>query len=35
MPGGLNGVEDGFKRMMENKVTAEKLVITLAETTKQ
>jgi NADPH:quinone reductase-like Zn-dependent oxidoreductase len=33
MPGGLNGVEDGFKRMMENKVAGEKLVYTLAETT--
>jgi threonine dehydrogenase-like Zn-dependent dehydrogenase len=35
MSGGLNAVEDGFKRMMEKKVTAEKLVYTLAETTKQ
>ena len=35
MPGGLNGVEEGFKQMMENKVTGEKLVYTLAETTKQ
>ena len=35
IPGGLNGVEEGFKRMMENKVAAEKLVYTLAETTKQ
>jgi hypothetical protein len=34
IPGGLNGVEEGFKRMMENKVAAEKLVYTLAETTK-
>jgi NADPH:quinone reductase-like Zn-dependent oxidoreductase len=34
IPGGLNGVEDGFKQMMENKVAAEKLVYTLAETTK-
>jgi NADPH:quinone reductase-like Zn-dependent oxidoreductase len=34
IPGGLNGVEDGFKRMMENKVAAEKLVYTMAETTK-
>ncbi|UJR32645.1 hypothetical protein I4U23_020105 [Adineta vaga] len=32
MPGGLNGIEDGFKRMMENRVQAEKLVYTLAET---
>lgn len=32
MPGGLNGVEEGFKRMMENKVSAEKLVYTIAET---
>jgi len=31
--GGLNGVEDGFTRMMQNKVSAEKLVYTLAETT--
>ncbi|CAF2120535.1 unnamed protein product [Rotaria magnacalcarata] len=31
--GGLNGVEQGFKRMMQNKVAAEKLVYTLAETT--
>jgi NADPH:quinone reductase-like Zn-dependent oxidoreductase len=35
MPGGLNGVEDGFKKMMENKVAAEKLVYTVAETMKQ
>lgn len=34
IPGGLNGVEEGFKRMMENKVAAEKLVYTIAETTK-
>jgi NADPH:quinone reductase-like Zn-dependent oxidoreductase len=34
IPGGLNGVEEGFKRMMENRVAAEKLVYTLAETTK-
>jgi hypothetical protein len=32
IPGGLNGVEEGFHRMMENKVTAEKLVYTLSET---
>ncbi|CAF1300589.1 unnamed protein product [Adineta steineri] len=32
IPGGLNGVQEGFKRMMENKVAAEKLVYTLAET---
>ena len=32
--GGLNGVEEGFKRMMENKVAAEKLVYAIAETTK-
>ncbi|CAF3876683.1 unnamed protein product [Adineta steineri] len=31
--GGLNAVEHGFKQMMDNKVTAEKLVYTLAETT--
>lgn len=35
IPNGLNGVEDGFKRMKEKKVTAEKLVITIAETTVQ
>jgi len=35
IPGGLNGVEEGFRRMMENKVAAEKLVYTLAETLKQ
>jgi len=35
IPGGLNGVEDGFQRMMENKVTAEKLVYTIDETKKQ
>jgi NADPH:quinone reductase-like Zn-dependent oxidoreductase len=34
IPRGLNGVEEGFKRMMENKVAAEKLVYTMAETTK-
>ena len=34
IPGGLDGVEEGFKRMMENKVAAEKLVYTVAETTK-
>ncbi len=34
MPGGLNGVENGFKQMMENKVAGEKLVYTLADTTK-
>ncbi|CAF1159499.1 unnamed protein product [Adineta ricciae] len=34
MPGGLNGVEEGFKRMMENRVACEKLVYTLAETKK-
>lgn len=33
IPGGLNGVEEGFKRMMENKVAAEKLVYAIAETT--
>ena len=32
MPGGLNGVDNGFKLMMDNKVAAEKLVYTLAET---
>lgn len=32
MPDGLNGIESGFKRMMDNKVIAEKLVYTLAET---
>ncbi|CAF1368521.1 unnamed protein product [Adineta steineri] len=35
MPGGLNGVEEGFKKMMDNKVAAEKIVYTMAETTKQ
>ncbi|CAF1493177.1 unnamed protein product [Rotaria sordida] len=35
IPGGLNGVEEGFKRMMENKVAAEKLVYTIAETNSQ
>ncbi len=35
IPGGLNGVEVGFKRMMENRVVAEKLVYTVAETTKR
>ncbi len=34
IPGGLNGVEEGFKRMMENKIAAEKLVYAVAETTK-
>lgn len=33
IPGGFNGVEEGFKRMMENKVAAEKFVYTIAETT--
>ncbi len=33
IPGGFNRVEEGFKRMMENKVAAEKLVYTVAETT--
>ncbi|CAF3339420.1 unnamed protein product [Rotaria socialis] len=32
--GGLNGVEQGFQMMMENKIAAEKLVYTMAETTK-
>lgn len=32
IPNGLNGVEKGFKRMMENKIAAEKLVYALAET---
>ena len=32
IPGGLNGVDEGFKRMMENKIAAEKLVYSLAET---
>lgn len=32
MKGGLNVVEEGFKRMMENKVAAEKLVYNIAET---
>jgi NADPH:quinone reductase-like Zn-dependent oxidoreductase len=32
IPGGLNGVEEGFQRMIENKVTAEKLVYTIDET---
>ena len=35
IPGGLNGVEEGFQRMMENKIAAEKLVYTIAETSKQ
>ena len=35
VPGGLNGVEEGFQRMMENKIAAEKLVYTIDETTKQ
>jgi hypothetical protein len=34
IPGGLNGVEEGFKRMMEHKIAAEKLVYTVAETAK-
>lgn len=34
VPGGLNGVEEGFQRMMENKIAAEKLVYTIAETSK-
>ena len=34
IPGGLNGVEEGFKKMMDNKIAAEKLVYTLAETKK-
>jgi hypothetical protein len=34
IPGGLNGVEEVFNRMMENKMAAEKLVYTMAETTK-
>lgn len=33
--GGLNGVEQGFKRMMKNEVAAEKFVYTLAETNRQ
>ncbi|CAF1103830.1 unnamed protein product [Rotaria sordida] len=32
--GGLNGIEEGFQRMMDNKVAAEKLVYTMAETSK-
>ena len=32
MPGGLNGVKDGFTRMMEHKISAEKLVYTISET---
>jgi len=32
--GGLNGVEEGFKRMMDNKISAEKIVYTIDETTK-
>ena len=32
IPGGLGGVENGFKRMIENKVAAEKLVYVLSET---
>ena len=35
IPGGLNGAEDRFKRIMENKVAAKKLVYTMVETTKQ
>jgi hypothetical protein len=35
IPGGLNGVEEGFKRMMENKIAAKKLVYTVAKTAKQ
>lgn len=32
IPGGLNGVEEGFKRMMDNKVAAEKLVYVIGDT---
>lgn len=32
IPGGLNGVEDGFKLMMDNKIAAEKLVYVIADT---
>ncbi|UJR17530.1 hypothetical protein I4U23_004425 [Adineta vaga] len=35
IPGGLNGIEERFKRMMENKVAGEKFVYAIAETTKQ
>lgn len=34
IPGGLNAVEQGFKRMMDNKIAGEKLFYTLAETVK-
>ncbi|CAF1200113.1 unnamed protein product [Adineta ricciae] len=34
LPGGLSGIEEGFKKMMENRVAAEKLVYAIAETTK-
>ena len=33
IPGGLNGVEEEFRRMMENRVNAQKLVYTAAKTT--
>ena len=32
--GGLNAVEQGFTRMMENKISAEKIVYSIVETTK-
>ncbi|CAF3684653.1 unnamed protein product [Rotaria sp. Silwood1] len=35
MPGGLNSVEEGFQLMMNDRVSAEKLVYTIAETTNQ
>lgn len=34
IPGGLNAVEQGFKRMMANEVAGEKFVYTMAETQK-
>ncbi|CAF3818956.1 unnamed protein product [Rotaria sp. Silwood1] len=32
--GGLNGVEEGFQRMMDKQVAAEKFIYTMAETSK-
>ncbi|CAF1245750.1 unnamed protein product [Adineta ricciae] len=32
IPGGLNGIKDGFKKMIDNQIAAEKLVYTIAET---
>lgn len=34
IPGGLHGVEEGFRRMMKSRVNAKKSVYTFAETTK-